>query len=92
MKTRSLPTFFVHFAAYAENQFEFLRFENHVINETRFYHEDKTSITKARGREGLHREYVYKFETLADVVKLGMCLGEVMANINNGLHVKIEIK
>ena len=95
MKSKTGTIFFIHFAVYASNYLEFLRFENELSNTIKFYHDDKSGITKARGREGqLHCEYSYResLRTIQDVLALGMALGAIKADINNGINVEIEIK
>jgi hypothetical protein len=94
MKSKTGTIFFIHFAVYASNHLEFLRFENELCNKIKFYHDHKSGITKARGRDGWHCEYSYResLRTIQDVLALGMALGAIKADIRNGIHVEIEIK
>lgn len=95
MKSETGTIFFIHFAVYASNYLEFLRFENELGNTIKFYYDDKSGITKARGREGqLHCEYSYResLRTIQDVLALGMALGNIQGNEKLGIDVQIEIR
>mgnify|MGYP003463619525 CR=1 FL=1 len=93
MKTRSLPAFFVHIAVFAPNQMEYLRFENHLAVELGLYHYEKNSITKSRQHAGyLQREYSYKFQSLDQVLALGVQLGAMQFNEKLGLNLIIETR